>query len=99
MFSDPDFKGSGSQILSSDTVFSPVKSKNGNNCGQIYANGAYFTTFHPMDSKSKESNSLKVFCSEFGVPKVLIHDGSMEMVGQRTEFRNQVTKDNIKEYS
>jgi hypothetical protein len=77
-------------------VFSPVKSKNGNNCGQINANGVYFATIYPIDSKRKERDSLKVFGSEFGVPEVLSHDGSMEMVVKRTEFRYQVKKHNIK---
>jgi hypothetical protein len=78
-----------------DTVFGPVKSADGNKYGQIYANGAYFATFYPMDSKSKAGDSLKVFCKEFGVPEVLRHDGAKEMTGKRTEFRNQVRKHNI----
>ena len=32
-----------------DTVFSPVKSRDGNKCGQIFANDSYFATFYPMD--------------------------------------------------
>jgi hypothetical protein len=78
-----------------DTVFGAVKSKDGNTCGQIYANGAYFATFYPMDSKSKAGDSLRVFCTEFGVPEVLRHDGANEMIGKRTEFQKQVRKHNI----
>jgi len=79
----------------SDTVFGPVKSKDGNTCGQIFANGAYFATFYPMDSKSKAGDALRVFCNEFGVPDRLIVDGAQEQVGKRTEFQKQVTKHNI----
>lgn len=79
-----------------DTVFMPVKSKDGNTCGQIYANGAYFATFYPMDSKSKAGDSLRVFCREFGVPEILRHDGAPEMVGKKSEFQRHVRKHNIK---
>ena len=78
-----------------DTVFGTVKSKDGNNCGQIFANGAYFATFYPMDSKSKAGDSLRVFCKEFGVPELLRHDGAMEMRGKNSEFQKQVRKHNI----
>lgn len=79
-----------------DTVFMPVKSKDGNTCGQIYANGSYFATFYPMDKKSKAGDSLRVFCDEFGVPDVLRHDGAPEMVGKKTEFQRNVRKHGIK---
>ena len=78
-----------------DTVFGTVKWKDGNNCGQIFANGAYFATFYPMDSKSKAGDSLRVFCKEFGVPELLRHDGAMEMRGKNSEFQKQVRKHNI----
>lgn len=78
-----------------DTVFMPVKSKDGNTCGQIFANSAYFATFYPMDSKSKAGDSLRIFCNEFGVPEKLRHDGAPEMVGKNTSFKVQVSKHNI----
>ncbi len=92
MFFRPQLRGE----WFTDTVFGPVKSKDGNKCGQIYANGAYFATFYPMDSKSKAGDSLRVFCREFGVPEVLRHDGAGEMTGKNTEFRKMVRKYNIK---
>ena len=92
MFFRPQLKGE----VFTDTVFGPVKSRDGNKCGQIYANGAYFATFYPMDSKKKAGDSLRVFCREFGVPEVLRHDGALEMVGKHTEFKKQVRKHNIK---
>jgi hypothetical protein len=82
-----------------DTVFGPVKSKDGNNCGQIFANGNYFAQFYPMDSKKKAGDSLKVFCREYGVPEILRHDGAKEMVEKRSEFRKQVVKHNIKTHT
>ena len=78
-----------------DTVFGPVKSRDGNKCGQIFANGAYFATFYPMDTKSKAGDSLRVFCKEFGVPETLRHDGAMEMKGKKTEFQKEVRRHNI----
>jgi hypothetical protein len=78
-----------------DTVFSPVKSKDGNSCGQIFANGSYFATFYPMDSKSKAGDALRVFCKEFGVPDTLRHDGAKEMCKKGTEFKAQVRRHDI----
>ena len=78
-----------------DTVFGPKKSKNGNDCGQIFANGSYFATFYPMDSKGKAGDALRVFCKEFGVPDTLRHDGAKEMCKKNTEFQAQVRRHDI----
>ena len=78
-----------------DTVFGPTKSKDGNNCGQIFANGAYFATFYPMDSKGKAGDALRIFCKEFGVPDTLRHDGAKEMCERNTEFKAQVRRHDI----
>jgi Reverse transcriptase (RNA-dependent DNA polymerase) len=78
-----------------DTVFGRVKSKDGNTCGQIFANESYFATFYPMDTKSKAGDALRVFCREFGVPERLVHDGAKEMTGRKTEFQAQVSKHDI----
>jgi hypothetical protein len=85
MFFLPRLKGE----FYTDTVFGPVKSKDGNTCGQIFANEAYFATFYPMDTKSKAGDGLRVFCKEFGVPEFLRHDGSKEMGQKKTEFQAQ----------
>ena len=78
-----------------DTVFGRVKSKDGNTCGQIFANENYFAVFYPMDSKSKAGDALRVFCKEFGVPERLVHDGAKELTGKRTEFQSQIKKHDI----
>jgi hypothetical protein len=78
-----------------DTVFGPVKSRDGNTCGQIFANDAYFATFYPMDTKSKAGDSLRVFCKEFGVPEILRFDGAKEMGKKKTEFQTQVRRHHI----
>jgi hypothetical protein len=78
-----------------DTVFGRVKSKDGNTCGQIFANENYFATFYPMDTKSKAGDALRTFCREFGVPERLVHDGAAEMSGRKTEFQRQIKKHDI----
>ena len=78
-----------------DTVFNNVKSKDGNICGQIFANDSYFATFYPMDTKKKAGDALRIFCKEFGVPDTLRHDGAKEMCEKNTEFRSQVRKHDI----
>lgn len=78
-----------------DTVFDKVKSKDGNTCGQIFANENYFAVFYPMDTKSKAGDALRAFCAEYGVPERLVHDGAKEMTGKKTDFQHQVKKHNI----
>ncbi len=78
-----------------DTVFGRIKSKDGNTCGQLFANENYFAVFYPMDSKAKAGDALRIFCREYGVPERLVHDGAKEMTGKKTEFQSQVTKHNI----
>ena len=74
-----------------DTVFD-VKSKDGNTCGQIFANENYFAVFYPMDSKAKAGDALRTFCSEYGVPEKLVHDGAKEMCGKHTHFQTLIRK-------
>jgi hypothetical protein len=78
-----------------NTVFGRVKSKDGNTCGQLFANESYFAVFYPMDSKAKAGNTLRVFCQEYGVPERLVHDGAKEMTWKKTEFQSQVLKHDI----
>ena len=78
-----------------DTVDGRTKSRDGNRYGQIFANGAYFATIYPMDSKAKAGDALRVFCKEFGVPETLRFDGSKEQTGRNTEFTKQIRKHNI----
>ena len=43
-----------------------------------------------MDSKSKYGYALKMFCQEFGVPKMLTFDGSKEHACKGTTFMKEV---------
>ena len=79
-----------------DTVFGPVKSKDGNTCGQIFANDKYFATFFPMSNKTQCGDALRVFCREFGVPATLRYDGSKEQTGKNTEFQKTIRRNDIR---
>ena len=79
----------------SDTIDGRVKSKDGNKYAQIFANGSYFATIYPMDSKAKAGDALRTFCREFGVPEKLIVDGATEQTGKNTEFMRQVRVNGI----
>ena len=81
-----------------DTVEGRCKSKDGNRYGQVFANGSYFATFYPMDSKGKAGEALKTFCKEFGVPEKLRFDGSKEQTGKNTEFQRQIRKYDIQQH-
>ena len=78
-----------------DTLDGRVTSKDRNRYGQVFANRGYFATVYPMDTKSKAGDALRTFCEEFGVPDRLTCDGSKEQTGKKTEFMQQVRKNNI----
>jgi phage gp16-like protein len=51
-----------------------------------------------MDSKGKAGEALKTSCREFGVPDKLRFDGSKEQTGKKTEFQQQIRKNNIQQH-
>ena len=48
-----------------------------------------------MDTKSKAGDALQTFCQEFGAPDRLTCDGSKKQTGKKTEFMQQVRKNDI----
>ena len=74
-----------------DTLFSKVKSLQGNTCAQVYTNGC-FTTVHPMTSKSRVGDTLTEFSDDTGIPDTLTSDGAPEMVGPKTDFMKEVNR-------
>ena len=78
-----------------DTLDGRVRSRDGNQYAQVFANKSFFAAIYPMDSKSKAGDALRVFCEEFGVPDRLVSDGSKEQTGHKTEFIKTVRKNNI----
>jgi hypothetical protein len=48
-----------------------------------------------MDTKSKAGDALRTFSQEFGVPDRWTCDGSKEQTGKKTEFMQQVRKNDI----
>ena len=82
-----------------DTVDGHMKSKDGNQYGQIFANGSYFATIYPMKSKDMAGDALRVFCKEFGVPEKLRYDGSKEQTGKKTQFQKQVRRHDIETHT
>ena len=78
-----------------DTIDTRCKSLDGNKYAQVFANKRYFAKLYPMDTKSKAGDSLKLFCSEFGVPEKLIMHGSREQTGKQTTFMKKVCSEGI----
>ncbi|KAI2489216.1 Reverse transcriptase (RNA-dependent DNA polymerase) [Fragilaria crotonensis] len=74
-----------------DTLFSKVISLKGNSCAQVFTNG-YYTSVHPLPSKSKVSQALTEFADDTGIPDTLISDGATEMTGPKTEFMKEVNR-------
>ena len=74
-----------------DTLFTKVKSLQGNVCAQVYTNGSY-TTVHPMTSKSRVAETLTEFTDDTGIPDTLTSDGAPEIVGAKTDFMREVNR-------
>jgi hypothetical protein len=74
-----------------NTLFSKVKSLQGNICAQVYTNGC-FTTVHPLTSKSRVGDTLTEFSDDTGIPDTLTNDGAPEMVGPKTDFMKAVNR-------
>jgi hypothetical protein len=83
-----------------DTLFSKVKSLNGNVCAQVYTNGRYTRVF-PMASKSSEhiAQTLKDFIDDVGVPNELVCDLATEQVGHRTPMMAVIRQYRIRLYN
>ena len=71
-----------SGVWSTDTMDGRTRSLDGNRCAQVFGNESHCAKIHPMDSKSKAGDALRLFCQEFGVPKKLVFDGSQEQCGK-----------------
>jgi hypothetical protein len=84
-------------VFYTDTLFSKVKSINGNVCAQVYTNGRYTRVF-PMTSKSSENiaQTLNDFVDDVGIPNTLICDLATEQVGPHTPMMKEIRKLRIK---
>jgi hypothetical protein len=74
-----------------DTMFSKVKSINGNRCAQVYTNGR-FTKVYPMESKSSAciADTLQDFADDVGIPDTLICDLATEQTGRNTPMQKEI---------
>jgi hypothetical protein len=87
-------------VFYSDTLFSKVKSLNGNVCAQVYTNGRYTRVF-PMMSKSGEciAQTLREFVDDVGIPNTLICDLASEQVGTHAPMMKEIRQFRIKLHS
>ena len=74
-----------------DTLFSKVKSLQGNTCAQVFTNGNY-TTVYPLTTKGDIGQSLTDFTDDVGIPDNLMTDGALEAVGPKTEFSQEASR-------
>ena len=80
-----------------DTLFSKVKSLNGNTCAQLITNGS-FTRVYPMESKSSYNiaQQLNEFVDDVGIPGTLICDFATEQTGKHTDVHKVIRRNNIR---
>jgi hypothetical protein len=63
-----------------EQMFSKIKDVHNHNGGSIFNNGLGYDRFYPCRSKGENSNALKEFINDVGIPKTLISDNALEEV-------------------
>jgi hypothetical protein len=83
--------------MSADTLFSKVKSLQGNTCAHLYTTGKY-TRIYQLQDKTAESigGTLLDVLNNVGVPREMVTDLASEMVGRHTSLRKEITQRGIK---
>ncbi len=78
--------------FATDTLFSDIKSLNGNICAQVISHKVGFNATYPLESLKGDSlgHAYKDFCHAFGVPEHLTCDGYSSQVGTNTLFIKSV---------
>ncbi len=66
--------------LFTDTMFSTVKSRRGNNCAQVFGSKQGWCRAYPMKKESKAHEALSLLHQREGVPNVMIMDGAKTQV-------------------
>jgi hypothetical protein len=77
-------------LFFTDTMYSMMRSIQGNNCAQVFTNGLGYDLFYPLKKESEVGDALNEVIRSVGVPKELISDGARaEMYG----WFGEVTKE------
>ena len=78
-----------------DTLFSKVKSLQGNTCAQVLTNGDYVRV-KPLVSKAQCSSILLDMDADIGIPESIISDQAAETTGNNTDWMKHVRRMGIK---
>ena len=86
--------------FSTDTLWYPSKSLNGNVACQVYSNKCGFNAICHLTKANDENigNSLKAFISEYGIPEHLTCDGASVQTGRHTIFQKTIRKHHMKSH-
>ena len=81
-------------MVSTDTIFSDIKSLNQKICVQLFSHKVGLSAAYPMRAGSGDSigQSYKYLCHEYGVPEHLDFDGVIAQVGKNTPFMKMINK-------
>ena len=70
-----------------DTMFSKVKSLDGNTCAQVYVTGEHAIAVYPLKSKKDAWTTLKEVFTYLGAPAMMISDNAKELtLGEFKKF-------------
>ena len=83
-------------MMATDTMHMGCKSICGHHYSQVFGNKQFFVESYPINRKSDCGAALESFINEYGVPDVLIYDGSKEQSKAGTKFQQCVRKHGIK---
>ena len=82
--------------MATDTMHMKCKSIRGHKYSQVFGNKDFFVEVYPINKKSECGTALELFVDDFGIPDVLIHDGSKEQSQPGTDFQRCIRKHGMK---
>jgi hypothetical protein len=72
--------------FSADLYMARTKSLHGNTCAYTFSHKSGFAQAYHQANKTKSSDSLRQFAIDWGISRKLVEDGTLEQIGQNTEF-------------
>ena len=84
--------------ITTDTMYSNIKSLKQNICAQIYSHKCGFNAVYHTRRANNENvgNTLNDFVHDYGIPDHLTYDGAPVQVGSRTKFQDIIRRNRIK---
>ena len=83
-------------VVATDTMHQDTKSVRGYGYSQVFGTKEFLVECYPLTKKSEAGVGLESFISDYGVPDLLVFDGSKEQTNTNSGFQKAERKYNIK---